>query len=120
MQREKRVESLLSQTNGDVMVVYFADANLVNAARIDDVGEALMETMRRVAHGKMLLNFQVVRSMASKMLGKLIKLKKESAAAKVDLKLCNLCDNILEVFKVTALHKVFDIYPDADEALGHS
>jgi len=111
------VETLLSQTNGDVLVVYFTDTNLVAADRIDIIGAALDEAMKRAEHRKLLLNFQSVRTMASKMLGKLVKLHKDCTAAKIDLKLCHIADTILEVFKVTKLHKVFDIQPDESTAL---
>ncbi len=111
------VDTLLSQTNGDVLVVYFTDTNLTAAPRIDAVGEALTEAMNRAAHGKLLLNFQAVRAMASKMFGKLVKLHKDCAAAKIDLKLCQIADPIMEGFRVTQLHKVFDIHPDESSAL---
>jgi anti-sigma B factor antagonist len=111
------VDLLLSQTHGDVLVVYLTDTNLVAAPRIEAVGGALDDAMNRCAHGKMLVNFQAVRAMASKMLGKLVKLQKECAAARIDLKLCNVADNILEVFKVTRLNRVFDIHPDESAAL---
>ncbi len=111
------MDILISQTHGDVLVVYFSDASLVNAARIDAVGSGLMDMMKRAAHGKLLLNFQVVKSMASAMLGKLIKLKKECDAAKIDLKLCHVGGNILEAFEVTRLDRVFDIHDDESSAL---
>lgn len=111
------MDTLLSQTNGDVLVVYLADTNLVSAARIDEVSDALLEAMKRAEHGKLLLNFQAVRSMASAMLGKLLKLRKLCETSKVDLKLCNICDNILEVFQVTKLNKVFDIHDEEATAL---
>jgi len=111
------VETLLSQTNGDVLVIYFADTNLVSSARIDEVSDALLEMMKRAEHGKLLLNFQAVRAMASSMLGKLLKLRKLCETSKIDLKLSNICDNILEVFQVTKLNKVFDIHAEEAEAL---
>ena len=109
--------NLLSQTNKDVLVVYFTEANLVSAPQVEAAGEGLMELMKRAEHGKLLLNFQVVRAMSSSMLGKLIKLHKECAGSKIDLKLSNVCDSIMEVFSVTKLNKVFDIHDDEGKAL---
>ena len=111
------METLLSQTNGEVLVVYFSDTNLVAAPRIEAVAEGLKEQMNRAAHGKLLLNFQAVRAMASSMLGKLVKLKKECDAAKIDLKLCALCEEVGEAFEITRLDRMFDIHPDRDTAV---
>jgi len=111
------VEPLISQMNQNVLVVYFTDANLVGAPKIEAVAEALTETMKRAEHGKLLLNFQAVKLMTSSMLGKLLALQKQCAAAKVTLKLCCLTGDILEVFEVTRLNKVFDIYDDEAAAM---
>ena len=111
------MEGMTTQTNGEVLAVYFTDANLVATARIQTIGEGLAEVMNHATHGKLLLNFRVVRAMSSSMLGKLIKLHKGCKAAKIDLKLCEICDDIMEVFTVTSLHKVFDIHPDEASAL---
>ena len=111
------MEPLVSQTNRDVLVVYFTDANLVSAAQVEAAGAGLLDMMNRAEHRKLLLNFQVVRAMSSSMLGKLLGLRKQCVANKIDLKLCNICDDIMEVFKVTKLHKVFDIRDDEAAAL---
>ena len=36
---------------------------------------------------------------------------------RIALKLCNISSDISEVFKITALDKVFSIYPDASDAM---
>ena len=111
------MDTLISQMNQSVLVVYFADAHLVGGPKIEAIGDALVELMKRAEHGKMLLNFQAVKLMTSAMLGKLLGLKKHCTAAKVTLKLCGLTDDILEVFKVTKLNKVFDIHDDESAAM---
>jgi len=111
------VEGLLSQTNGEVLAVYFTDATLTNAQRIASIGDQLLEAMMRAEHGKLLLNFQVVRMMSSSMLGKLLALRKRCGESKVDLRLSNICDNIMEVFTVTKLDKVFDIHDTEADAM---
>ena len=111
------MEALITQTNKDVLVVYFTDVNLTNAQRIAAVGEQLLEAMMRAEHGKLLLNFQVVRMMSSAMLGRLLALKKQCDKSKVDLKLSNVCDGIKEVFAVTGLAKVFDLHETEADAM---
>ena len=50
-------------------------------------------------------------------LGKLINLKKKVAAVKGKLKLCCIHPDLLEVFRITRLDQVFEIYPEEQSAL---
>jgi anti-sigma B factor antagonist len=65
----------------------------------------------------MILNFEAVRFMSSAMLGKLVALNKLCKGYKVALKLSNITPEIMQIFKLTALNKVFDIYDDEAAAL---
>ena len=50
-------------------------------------------------------------------LGKLINLKKKVSAVKGKLKLCCIHPDLLEVFRITRLDQVFEIYPEEQTAL---
>lgn len=109
--------SIWSQTNGEVLIVYFADAKILDDARIQQIGKDLTEMVTKAEHQKMLLNFQNVGFMSSAMIGKLILLSKKCKADAVDLRLCNIMPNIMEVFKIMKLNKVFDIQTDEATAM---
>ena len=47
----------------------------------------------------------------------LIRVNKKCDEYKVALKLCNISPDIMQVFKITGLGKVFSIYPDASDAM---
>lgn len=112
------MSSLKSQEIEDVLVVYFTDAKILDEARIQQIGTELMEMAARAAENKkMVLNFQGVQFMSSAMIGKLVLLNKKCKAAGVNLKFCQIAPNVLEVFKITRLNKVFDIYPDEEKAV---
>lgn len=106
-----------SQTNGEVIVAYLAQTRIVDQAKIDEMGRLLEKLLNKAEHGKLLINFEGVKFMGSAMLGKLITLNKKCKDAKVQLKLCNIDDQIMTVFKMTKLDKVLDIYPSEDRAL---
>ena len=112
------MSSLKSQEEGDVLVVFFTDAKILDEARIQQIGKELIEMAAKASQAKkMLLNFQGVQFMSSAMIGKLVLLNKKSKADKIDLKLCDISPNVLEVFKITRLNKVFDIQSDQEKAL---
>jgi len=114
------MSSLKSEQKEDILCVYFTDAKILDEARIQQIGKELVEKATAAAGSeskKMLVNFQGVQFMSSAMIGKLVLLNKKSKTDKVDLKLCNITPNVLEVFKITRLNKVFDIQGEEDKAL---
>jgi len=109
--------SVWSQTNGEVLIVYFNESKILDDARIQQVGKDLTQMVPKAEKGKMLLNFQSVGFMSSAMIGKLIMLQKKCKADNVDLRCSNITANIMEVFKIMKLDKVFDIYNDEADAM---
>ena len=68
-------------------------------------------------NNKIILNFQNVSFMSSAMIGKLVLFGKKCKTAKVALRLCNINDNVDEVFKLMRLNKVFAIDKEEETSL---
>jgi anti-sigma B factor antagonist len=111
------VSNLRSEENGDVLVVYFNDNKILDEAKIQEIHNELNEKLGEVAAGKLLLNFDDVSFMSSAMIGKIILLNKKCKAEDINFKLCNISDNVMEVFKLMRLNKVLDIQKDEEKAL---
>ena len=109
--------AIMTQSNSDVLVVYFNDAQILDESKIQQISEELMAVVDKVPHGKLLLNFSEVKFMSSSVLGRLVHINKKCKADKIDLKLCHISAEIMEVFRITRLNKVFDIHDDEDSAL---
>ena len=103
---------------GEVLVVTFRQASILDQAVIDQIARELDQAeLEAASNRKMLLDFQAVEFMSSAMLGKLIQLHKRCKADKTRLKLCGISKNPLDVFKITRLDKLFEIHKDAPTAL---
>jgi len=111
------VPAIITQTNGDVLVCYFTDAQILDESKIQQISEELTAVVDKVPSNKLLLNFAEVKYMSSSVLGRLVHLNKRCKAEKIDLKLCNISPDILEVFRITQLIRVFQIYDDEAAAL---
>ena len=109
--------AITTQTNGDVLVIGFTDSKILDSQRIDQVGKELQESIPQAAQKKMLLNFNGVSFMSSAMITKLVMLNKTCKAQDVALKFCEVSPNVLEVFKITKLNKLFDIQDGEEQAL---
>jgi len=111
------VATLQTIEEGDVLVVFFTDAKILDEARIQEIGRELIDMVGTTPSGKLLLNFKAVSFMSSAMIGKIIQLNKKCREAKVDLRLCEISDNVMEVFKLMRLNKVLNIQKDQGKAV---
>lgn len=102
---------------GDLAVVKFSDRKIVDSANIEEMGEEMFSIVDKDKCKDVLLNFDGVEFMSSAALNKLILMDKRVKGAQGKLRLCNLRAEILEVFTITRLNRVFDIKKTEAEAL---
>ena len=105
--------TLLTRDEGDILIVYFQDVRIIDETRISSLGQELTELVTNTDNKKIVLNFQNVSFMSSAMIGKLVLFGKKCKSNDVELRLCNINENVDEVFKLMKLNKVFKI--DRDE-----
>ncbi len=110
--RHLRLENIAGVT-----VVSFVDTKIVTEENIQEVGDQLYSLVEDDGYKQILLNFGNVQYLSSAALGKLINLKKKVGAVKGKLKLCCIHQDLLEVFRITRLDQVFEIYPDEQVAI---
>jgi len=114
--RPKRSRLELEEV-GDVTVVNFIDKKILDEQNIQVIGEQLFELVENQGKKKILLNFSNVEFLSSAALGKLITLNKKVQQVGGKLGMCKITKEILEVFQITRLDKLFKIYPDEQAAL---
>lgn len=102
---------------GDVTLVRFHDKKILDESMIEEFGSELFSLVDLDNRKAILLNFDGVEFLGSAALGKLITLDRKVKTGKGRLKLSNICPEILEVFEVTKLNRVFDIRPEEAEAI---
>jgi anti-sigma B factor antagonist len=102
---------------GDVTVVRFADRKIIAEAEIQELGVELFALVERDNRRSILLNFENVDFLSSAALGKLITLDRKMKSVQGRLKMSNVRPEVMEVFQVTKLNKVFDIRGEEAEAI---
>ena len=108
--------SIQTQSSGDILTIYFLDPRILDDAKLNEVSKEVLEAINRTSEEKVILDFQRVQFMSSSMLGKLVQIHKKCKEFKVLLKLSAISPEILEVFRITKLDKLFDIHPDEESA----
>ena len=103
--------------NDGVSVVEFEDRKIIEEISIAQIGESLSDVVHAEPNVKLVLSFRNVEHLSSAALGMLINLRTQVEKAGGKLKLSNIRPQIYEVFKITQLHRLFDIHETAAQAI---
>jgi len=107
---------LIVKRKGDKLVVGFARPKIEDDTIIATIGRELLGICDRASEcdRRILLNFRGVRVLSSAMIGKIVLLNKKAKACRIAVRICNVAPEIMSVFELTRLNKVFPIV-DYDE-----
>ena len=100
-----------------VCVARFADRKILEELAITEIGEEISSLVEAEAGIKLLLDFENVEHLSSAALGMLITVNQAVGHNEGHLVLAEIDPNIYEVFKITRLNKLFEIYETSQEAL---
>jgi anti-sigma B factor antagonist len=98
-------------------IVTFTDEKILEEKDVRELEQALASLIEQADGIALVLDFSNVRFMSSAVLGLLIKVSKRVYEREGRLALCAIGPKIYEVFKITRLTKIFDIYKDVDTAV---
>jgi len=104
-------------SEGSVTVVAFKDASILDSATIQRIGAELYALVESGGATAMVLDFNDVRFLSSQALGVLLTLRQKSEARKVKVALTRIRPELLRVFKITNLDKLFTFFEDRDKAV---
>lgn len=110
---------LLVTDYAGVTVVTFQDNSILESRHIDQIGQELYDLIEKKDKRKVILDFSTVRFLGSQTLGVLINAHKKASSGKGEVVLCALKKDLMKVFKITSLDKVFKFFKDDAAALKH-
>ena len=102
---------------GEIRVVEFVQARILDEANITEIGQQVTGLIAADPKPRVLLDFANVDHLSSAALGMLINANQRVREKNGELRLCGIKRQILEVFAITKLDKLFKIYPDRPAAL---
>jgi len=100
-----------------VMIVTFRASSILDAVTIDRMSTHLKELIAAAPTERFIFDFDRVTYLSSNALGMLIGLNKRVVQRKGEIKLAGINNDVMEVFKITKLDTVFDIYKDPVSAI---
>ncbi|MFP4052612.1 MAG: STAS domain-containing protein [Phycisphaerae bacterium] len=109
--------SLEIRRNDDLTIIKFTERKILDEITITRIGEHLHTLVAKSPEPLFVLEFHNVTHMSSSALGMLITLLKRVREKGGQLRLAGIQPAILEVFRITRLNEVFDIYETTEEAM---
>ena len=108
---------LVIQTFLDVTIVDFQEVRIRDSAEIVTIVEVLYRLVDALDRKKLILDFSKVRFLSSMAVGVLITLRKKAAAIKGTLVICGLRKQLMEVFEIMKIKKLFTFCTTQNEAM---
>ncbi len=108
---------LMTHQMRDVTVVNLHDSSILDTQQVDELGEELNKLVDERACKKIVIDFTKVKFLSSSALGVLIRLQKKAREIKGQIILCGLKKELLQVFKITSLDKLFEFKDNEEQAL---
>ncbi len=101
---------------GDVTIATLTRERILEDADIRALEETILPLIAQADSIRLVIDFSTVRFLTSAALGLLIRISKKVREQGGRLALCSIQPKIYEVFRITQLDQVFQIFPDADQA----
>ncbi len=101
----------------NVTIIDLLDEEILEESTISDISESLFPVVDEANDIKLLLNFEKVKHFSSSALGMLIRLNQQVEEKEGQLKLCHIRKTLFEVFSITKLDRVFEIYASQEDAM---
>ncbi len=102
---------------GSISIVEFIQSKILDEANITEIGGQVHALVDEADKPRLLLDFANVDHLSSAALGMLINANNRIREKNGELRLCAIKRQILEVFAITKLDKLFRIYPDQAAAM---
>ena len=98
-------------------IVTLSDEKILEEKDIRGLQESVMSVIEQAERINLVMDFRNVRFLSSAVLGLLIRISKRVYERDGQLRLCNINPKVHEIFKITRLTKIFDIYKDIESAV---
>jgi len=103
--------------HGQVVVATLTDEKILEENQLQGLEGSFMPLIQQNQGIQLIVDFNQVKFLTSSVLGLLIRISKKVYETDGKLRLCSINPKILEIFKITRLDKIFEIYPDVDDAM---
>ena len=106
----------IKDTQG-ITQIEFIDRNILDEANIQAIGDEITAVIEAAPNPRLLISFSNVDHLSSAALGTLISINNRVKVRQGQLRLANIDPQIMEVFVITRLNRIFSIHDTTADAL---
>ena len=114
---DKLNPNLQVEYHGSVIVTTLTDEKILEDSQIQGLEGSFLPLIEQNDAIQLIIDFSKVKFLTSSVLGLLIRISKKVYEKSGKLRLCAIDPKIMEVFRITRLDKIFEIFTDQDDAL---
>ena len=114
---DKLSPNLQVEYRGAVIVATLTDDKILDDIQLQKLEGSFMPLIEQTDSIQLIVDFSNVKFLTSSVLGLLIRISKKIYEKGGKLRLCAIDPKIMEIFRITRLDKIFEIFADADDAL---
>ena len=103
--------------HGPVVVATLEDEKILDDAQLQALADSFLPLIEQNDGIQLIIDFTKVKFLTSSVLGLLIRASKKIYEKDGTLRLCSVNPKIQEVFKITRLDKVFEMFPSWEDAM---
>ncbi len=103
--------------HGGVHVISFERADVLDAFEIERLGDDIYHCIKTIDAPRVVVDLAKVQHLSSSAISMLIALKTVAEKRNGKVAIANVSRDIMEVFKLTKLHKLINIHNDTDKAV---
>ncbi len=102
---------------GDITIIDLLDEEVLDDPVINAITESLFSVIADTPQINLILSFSRVKHFSSSALGMLIRVNKRVEESNGQLKLCEIQQTLYEIFTITKLNKLFEIFTERKLAI---
>ncbi len=104
------------QTIEDITVVTITETDKISALITDSLKEEINNLFNDKSN-KLIINLEEIEYVDSSGFGMFLSIMKTAKNNGGEIKICNVKDSVMDLFKLLHLHNVFEIYNSVDECV---
>lgn len=114
---DKANPNLSIDFRGQVAIATLTDEKILDETQLTRLEKSFMPLIEQTPGIQLIVDFSNVQFLTSAVLGLLIRVSKKVYETEGKLRLCSIDAKILDIFRITRLDKIFEIFPNVDEAM---
>ena len=103
--------------DGNTLIIGFTRSDMTDANLINTVGNEIYHIVKEVDKPRLIVDFEKVERLSSATLGMLVALRKVVSKMDGQLRISNVADDLIEIFKMTRLDVTLRVCGSTEAAL---